>query len=365
MNSINEMQNDKIHSALIKIEALQKEYEVTLQQYQEAGKTYITHLQNSPSKSCKDYTKDSTNISQECYAKIWKDQGCSTQPPSTDINSQTLDGLVNDSYLWATLTDEEHRKGCYGDSTNYTTNTEAIYPENTSSKFIALKGRTWWGTSGLSEAPVSTQEECETMCANESKCSGATFNPVKRYCWLRTGESKITTGLNDDSALITQEKAALSVMSYLNQKLLDLNKEITNELKNIHPEVEEQSNKNNQTQQQLYSSYNQLLEQKTEMDKQLKEYYSINQEEENQGLFVTQQNISYRFWVLITCLVLLITITKFLGADSPSLSITIWLVIIIVLVILTFTLSTRSGFMVWIIVIVAIVVVKSNNSSTS
>ena len=128
-NSINEIQNDKINSALIKIEALQKEYEVTLQQYQEAGKNYITALQNAPSNSCKDYTKDSTSISQECYDKIWKDQGCLTQAPSADSDwskSQTLDGLVNDSYLWATLTDEDHRKGCYGDSTSYTTNTEAL-----------------------------------------------------------------------------------------------------------------------------------------------------------------------------------------------------------------------------------------------
>lgn len=370
-NSINEMQNDKINSALIKIEALQKEYEVTLQQYQEAGKNYITALQNAPSNPCKDYTKDSTSISQECYDKIWKDQGCLTQPPSADndwAKAQTFDGLVNDSYLWATLTDEDHRKGCYGDSTSYTTNTEPVYPDDSpgaNTKFVALKGRTWWGSSGLSEASVSTQEECETMCANESKCSGATFNPVKRYCWIRTGESKITPGLTDDYALITQQKAALSVMRYLNEKLLDLNQQITNEIKNINPEVKEQYNENNEKQQQLSSSYGQLLEQKIEMDKQLKEYYSINQEEENQELFVSQQNISYRFWILITCLVLLITITKFFGADNPSLSMTVWLIIIIVLIILTFTLSTRSGFMMWFILIIAIVLFKSKNSSSS
>ena len=255
-NSINEMQNDKINSALIKIEALQKEYEVTLQQYQEAGKNYINSLQNASSN------------------------------PNNSTNS----------------------------------------------KFVALKGRTWWGSSGLSEASVSTQEECETMCANDSKCSGATFNPVKRYCWIRTGESNITPGLADDYALITQQKAALSVMRYLNQRLLDLNEQITNELRNINPEFEQQNQDKNEKQQQLYSSYEQLLEQKIEMDKQLKEYYSINQEEQEQELFVIQQNISYRFWMLITCLVLLITITKFFGVDNPSISMTVLLLIIIVLI---------------------------------
>ena len=367
-NSINQIQNDEIDSALIRIEALQKEYEVTLQLYQEAGKNYITALQNAPSNPCKDYEKDSTGISQECYEKIWKDQGCLTEIPAAAegdwAKAQTLDGLVNDSFLWATMTDDEHRKGCYGDSTDYTTNTEAVYPNDSTSansKFVALKGRTWWGVSGLSEASVSTQEECENMCAETSECSGATFNPVKRYCWIRTGESAITPGLPDDYALITQQKATLSVMKYLNQKLLDLNKEITNEIGTINPQFEAENKDKNTKQQQLSLSYKQLLEQKIAMDKQLKEYYSITQEEENQGLFVNQQNVSYKFWVLITCLVLLITITKFFGGDNPPLPMTAWLLIIIVLIILTFTLSSRSGFMMWFILIVAIVLFKSKS----
>ena len=74
MNS-NEIQNDKIKSTLIKVETLQKEYEVTLQQYQEAGKNYITSLQTESSNPCSNYQKDSTGISQECYNKIWADQG--------------------------------------------------------------------------------------------------------------------------------------------------------------------------------------------------------------------------------------------------------------------------------------------------
>ena len=123
----NEIQNDKIKSSLIKVEALQKEYEVTLQQYQEAGKNYILSLQSN------------------------------NKEPN----------IIN---------------------------------------FTALKGRTWWGTSGLSEGVVNNQEECENMCANNSNCSGATFNPVKRYCWTRTGDNGITAGLDTDYALITQQK---------------------------------------------------------------------------------------------------------------------------------------------------------------
>jgi len=338
MNS-NQIQNDKVNSTLMEVKTLQKEYEVILQQYQEAGQNYITSLQNVSLNPCGNYHKDSTGISQACYDKIWAEQGCVSKPQ--DVNSEylktlTIDGLVNDSYLWATMPDDTHRKGCYGESTNYTTNTGPVNPNTL--VFTALKGRTWWGTGGLSEGTVNSQEECENMCANSPECSGATFNPVKRYCWTRTGDIGISAGIDSDYALVTQQKAALTVMKTLNERLLDINTKITTALQSINHEVKEEYEQTNLKQQELNSSYNQLLEQKIEIDKQLQEYYSIDKEENNQSLYVTQQNVFFRFWVLITCLVLLITIKKILGSQSPPLSITILLMIIIVLIILTYIL---------------------------
>ena len=336
MNS-NEVQNEKMNSALIKVEASQKEYEVTLQQYQEAVQNYIKSLQNDTSNPCSNYKKDSIGISQSCYNKIWTNQGCITQAPNANSDwgkIQTFDNLVYDSYLWATLTDNEHREGCYGNTTNYTTNTTPNYPNRTN--FTALKGRTWWGTTGLSEGSVSTQEECETMCANSDKCSGATFNPVKRYCWTRTGDSAITSGQDDDYALISQQKEALSVMKLLNNKLLDLNNKIETELTNINPEVKQQITDKNVKQQKLNKSYQQLLEHKIEIDKQLQEYHSIDQEEIIQSLYVNSQHTSFRFWVLIASLILLVTIKQFFGLKNPPLFVSILLIIIIVLIILTY-----------------------------
>jgi hypothetical protein len=256
-----EIPNDKIKSALIKVQLLQEEYEVTLQQYQEAGQNFITNLQ-----------------------------------------SKTLSN-----------------------------------PET--NKFTALKGRSWWGTTGLKEGEVSSQQECENMCANSIECSGATFNPVKRYCWTRSGESTITVGNDDDYALISQQKSALSIMKYLNDKLLDLNREMTNELQNINPDVEQQYDEKNIKHKQLTSSYDILLKQKIALDKELQEYYSIVGEENNQYLFVNQQNMSLRFWIIITCLVLSLMIYQFFTGNLPFNSITIWLLIIIVLIILTYSLS--------------------------
>jgi hypothetical protein len=243
-------------------------------------------------------------------------------------------------------------QACYGNSTNYSTN---------KSYFSALKGRTWWGTTPLSEGPASTQEECENMCANSDKCSGATFNPVKRYCWTRSGDSNISTGQDDDYALISQQKEALSLMQSLNDKLLDLNNKITTELSIINPQVKQQQIDKNLKQQQLTESYQELLNQKNVIDAHLQEYYSVEQDDMNQSLYTISQNISLRFWVLITCLILLVTIKQFFGSENPQLSVTIWLLIIIVLIILTYTLNTPIGFMMWFLLLVAIILMKSGN----
>jgi hypothetical protein len=278
--NLNEIENDKIKLSLIKIESLQKEYEVTLQQYQEAGQNYINAIK---------------------------------------IN-----------------------------------NTIKVPTQNTNS-FIALAGRTWWGTKGLTEGPANSQEECETMCANSDQCSGATFNPVKKYCWTRTGESDITVGQDSDYALITKQREALSIMKYLNDRLLSLNDEIAYEFKNINPEVKEQYEAKQQKQQQLNASYSQLLEQKRELETQLREYNSIGEKESNQSTYVVQQNMSYNFWVLIAGFVLFITIKRMIGVSVSPISISIWFIIILLLVMLSYNLSTPAGFLVWFGFLVAII----------
>ena len=95
------------------------------------------------------------------------------------------------------------------------------------------------------------------------------------------------------------------------------------------------------------------------MEKSIQEHNSIEEESENQNLYANQQTVSMRFWTLITCLVLLITITKLFGASNPPLAIMLWLSIIIVLLVLTYSLSSPSGFAMWFIVLVGIILMKS------
>ena len=356
--------NKNINEALIKLDTLEKEYEVVLQQYQEAFNNYINTLQTTESNPCFNFKSDTKGVSQACYDKIWHDQGCITSAPDANSDwarNETLDGLVQDSYLWATETDDSHRKGCYGDSTNYTTATAPVQPNANTVDFVSLPGRSWWGTAALKEGAVTTEEDCKSMCASDEKCSGATFNPVKKYCWTRTGDGNLTSSEDNDSALIPKQKATLLVLKGLNEKLIQLNQQISSQMQQIEPDVNKTNEENMEKQQQLNEYYNKLLEQKIEMEKQLQEYYSIDQNNEEQGLFVNQKNVSYRFWTVITAIIILITLKKMLGGGDISVSIIFWLVIIVLLIFLSYSLDTPSGFMVWFIFIMLIVLMKSGN----
>jgi chromosome segregation ATPase len=258
----NKMQNDNFESALINIETLQKEYEVILQQYQEAVKNYISTLETS-----------------------------GTETTTTGTNSNN--------------------------------------------KFVALKGKTWWGANKLNEGNVDTQEECEAMCAESKDCSGATFNPVKRYCWARKGDGTITVGEPDDYALVPKQRQALTIIKQLNEKLLSINEQISSTINNINPEIQKQMTELNKKRQELNDSYDSLLGQKANIETQLNEYYSIQEENDNQIIYVTQQEAKMKFWTIITVVILLITMKNMYGDESPPMILNVLLIGILVFIVLT------------------------------
>ena len=344
---VNDNYDNTIDNSTLRIATLEKEYAKYLMLYQEAQKNYITILNTSASNPCEKYKLESKGISQECYNKIWADQGCTTQAPNATgewQKGQTYDGLVNDSYLWATLTDTDHRKGCYGDGTEYTTNLEPTY--SIGKEFAELPGRTWWGTYGLKEGTAETKDDCTSMCAEDINCTGATFNPVKRYCWTRGGDGSVTAGQPDDYALIPKLKSVMIILNGLNAKLMDINKELRAETKKINPVLKQEKQENEEKQQKFDQYYNDLSNDKSEMAKLLNEYNSIDSDLNNQTLIVDQQNLSYRLWFLLTFILVLITFKKMTGisSEAPSVDKIVNLILVISIIALIFTLSKPSGF---------------------
>ena len=89
----------------------------TIGPYIPGSSSSILFSQGDP---CSEFSGSSTNISSDCYAKVWRDAGCTNMSFIKGINQaawadgQTLDTLRGDSQTWASMTDDYHRSGCYG-----------------------------------------------------------------------------------------------------------------------------------------------------------------------------------------------------------------------------------------------------------
>jgi NADH:ubiquinone oxidoreductase subunit 3 (subunit A) len=121
MNSEENENNNS--SMIIGLENLRKEYSNLLISYKAAVAEYIAYLNKETQQPCGDFTGNSIGIDQACYNYIWKKAGCGSGTLQPQANwpwqqTQTMDGLINDAYYWATQTDYNHRMGCYGNPGN-------------------------------------------------------------------------------------------------------------------------------------------------------------------------------------------------------------------------------------------------------
>lgn len=225
--------------------------------------------------------------------------------------------------------------------------------------FTSFNNRTYWGSAGLKEGSVTTQAECETMCASEANCTGATFNKDKNYCWARTGTGQLDVSVNgsSDVALLPDVKACMITLKSLNDRLLEINKQLTTAIDNSMPEQESQQMENANKSNQLHRYYAQLLAERLQMDKMVKDNQSIDAEYNNQSLFVEQENGSLRFWTIVACVLSIIILNQMRGKQTTFASV-FWLLIMISLIVLSFSISTISGFTIWIILILIIILMK-------
>ena len=230
---------------------------------------------------------------------------------------------------------------------------------NTSPGFTSFANNSFWGESGLKEGSVASEFDCQTMCASDEKCSGATYNPDKKYCWTRKGNGSLDVSVNGntDIAILPDVKACMITLKSLNKRLLEINKQLTTAIENSAPQVEAQQYENEQKSDKLHRYYAQLLAERLQMDQLVKDNNTVNADYENQTLVVNQANGSLRFWTVIACVLVIIVLNQMRGKTTSFYSV-FWLLIMIALIVLSFSISNVSGFAVWTVLILIIILMK-------
>jgi len=88
---------------------------------------------------------------------------------------------------------------------------------NLAKTYNKYKSKTWWGSGFvIEENKVENSQQCEDMCNRHAHCSGATYNPDKKHCWVVKGDGKLTSGLNTDYAFIPSSSSIITTETPVN-----------------------------------------------------------------------------------------------------------------------------------------------------
>lgn len=173
-----------------------------------------------------------------------------------------------------------------------------------STSFTDIKGKTYLGTGVLSEDWVTKSlNDCKEACASNSKCSGATYNLDKTYCSLRTGESGITEGSENDYAIMSQKRKQLKVLSALSDRLLEINTQILQIVKQGKPELVEMQQEKELQMSSLAQNYSDLTIQRESLNNTIRETHKLSSAENQSEILITKNYSTYIVLMILTILV--------------------------------------------------------------
>ena len=170
--------------------------------------------------------------------------------------------------------------------------------------FTDIKGKTYLGTGILSEDWATTSlDDCKEACASNSKCSGATYNLDKTYCSLRTGESGVSDGSDNDFAIMSPKQKQLKVLSALSDRLLEINTQILQNVRQGKPELAGLQQEKELQVSSLAKNYSDLTTQRESLDEIIKETKKLNSAENQSQILITKNYSSYIVLMVVTIFV--------------------------------------------------------------
>jgi hypothetical protein len=237
---------------------------------------------------------------------------------------------------------------------NYISSLQSDANSSSKSKFVTLKNRAFWGEAGLKEGVYDSIEKCKALCSADALCTGATYNTEKSYCWTRSGKGEVTVGGTGDIAIITDVAQNTYLIQSLNEKLTTLNQKIETALTSVEPQYASEIKEKNQKQMTLQKTHKQLLLDRANIERLIKEYNTLEQDYIDTTIFVEQSNTYYLLWIVTVLVIFLYTIKQlfFPTIESNPIKFIFWFIIAGVFTIVTTHLNTAPGFFLWGVIIV-------------
>jgi hypothetical protein len=180
-----------------------------------------------------------------------------------------------------------------------------------------IKGQAFWGTYGLKEGVSKTVQECSAMCSSNSRCTGATFNPYKRYCWIRGGEGDTIPALPNDYAIIPKSKQLLDISDSINRQINDVNKKMQEKIDKLYKIYGKQVEKRTSNDYSLINEYETLNAERKKIQDIIKQYQTLEQSQNDSSIYITK---NYYLFFVFFLIVFIAIILLSLSAIDPETS---------------------------------------------
>jgi hypothetical protein len=177
----------------------------------------------------------------------------------------------------------------------------AINSDDTS--FTTVDNSAFNGANIINTITGSSVDTCSTSCSSNSSCSGATFSSNNNNCILSSGNGNIIKATNS-TAIVKKGIYYSYQLQKINQQLMDINEEINNNVNKYYDNYKTNLDHINQRDQALQQNYTVLTQDRTNIEKMVREFETLNSAQENSDIKTTMNY--YNYIILLFIVVLLI-----------------------------------------------------------
>jgi hypothetical protein len=131
------------------------------------------------------------------------------------------------------------------------------------------------GESNISVLNNSSINDCQTSCASNTSCSGATFNNNSNSCTLSSGTGNIVS--TPQSTAIVQQALYYSYqLQQINTQLMSINQQMMNTTNSSYGQFQQSQQQNQQQEQVLQNNYKTLSQERQEIDEMVRQFETLN-----------------------------------------------------------------------------------------
>ena len=217
---------------------------------------------------------------------------------STEYNNVlTQYNQARSNYINYLNTQSESQDAC-GNNTDVSGNSQYIILTNT-----------FYGQNAL-VAPSQTNNiaSCTNQCSANSSCTGANFVNGST-CLLMKDVNGELSAKQSSNAIVPQEVYYLNTLKQLNQQLLNLNTNLTQQINKGQPIYDKQVEERQKQSEILDTNYKSLVDERYKIEKQLKEFDDINEAQTNSTLIVDKNYAVYKYLIFAFIIIVLIMMT--------------------------------------------------------